>query len=101
VFSYHVKATNIAAKVLIGDNEWVCSAPVPFGISKEDVEGRGLLKESPEIDCYDAKTKVKTKTSVRRVSLGNKPFFLPMTGIGFLKYQMMMCLKLFLILKMG
>ncbi|MDD4442728.1 MAG: hypothetical protein EOM59_19415 [Clostridia bacterium] len=80
VFSYHVKATNIAAKVLIGDNEWVCSAPVPFGISKEDVEGRGLLKESPEIDCYDAKTKVKTKTSVRRVSLGNKTFLFTNDG---------------------
>jgi hypothetical protein len=80
VFSYHVKATSIAARVLIGDNEWVCSAPVPFGINKEDVEGRGLLKESPEIECYDARTRMKTRMSVRRVRLGNKSFLFTNDG---------------------
>jgi len=80
VFSYHVKATNISAKVLVGDNEWGSSAPMLFSINKEDIEGRGLLKESPEVYCYDAKTKMQTETSIRRVTLGGKSFLFTNDG---------------------
>lgn len=80
VFSYHVKATNITVKVLIGDNEWVSSESVPFCVNKQDVEGRGLLKESPEIECYDAKTRMKSKISIRRVRINNKNFLFTHDG---------------------
>lgn len=80
VFAYHVKATNIAAKVLIGDNEWCSSEPVAFCVNKQDVEGRGLLNESPEIECYDAKTRMKSKISIRRVRINNKNFLFTHEG---------------------
>ena len=37
LLGYHVQATNITAKVMIGDNEWACSATVPFFVSRADI----------------------------------------------------------------
>jgi hypothetical protein len=73
-YCYKVEATNITARVMTGDNEWVCSKTIPFNVSKE----KGLVEESPIIGCYDANTK--TDMSFRQVKLGNKSFLFTKDG---------------------
>jgi len=80
LFAYAVQATNITAKVLVGDNEWARSATQPFSISQEDYDGKGLLVTSPIIEFYDAKTKENAKTTIRKVKLGNRSFLFTDNG---------------------
>ncbi|MCL1921789.1 MAG: hypothetical protein FWG50_12090 [Kiritimatiellaeota bacterium] len=74
VLGYHVQATNITAKVLVGDDEWACSVTHPFSINKEDVEQNGLLYNSPAIASYDATTKTKTEATLRIVKIAGESY---------------------------
>jgi len=73
-FAYHAQATNITAKVLVGDNEWATSATIPFSVCQEDIEGAGLLPKSPVVECLYATTKMKTDIIIRDVKIGNKRY---------------------------
>ena len=74
LLGYHVQATNITAKVMVGDNEWACSATVPFFVSRADIAEGGLFQKSPKIECYDATTKEKNGTTLRKVKIGGKTY---------------------------
>jgi len=75
IFAYHTEATNITARVLVGDNEWASSVRLPFYVSKEDKE-----KNSPQIECYDLNTREKTKYPLRKIKLGDKSFLFTVMG---------------------
>ena len=72
--AYHVQATNITVKVLIGDNEWVSSTSMPFSICEEDMAGRKLFEGSPVIECYDVTTKAKIETTLRMIKVGGESY---------------------------
>ncbi|MCL1921790.1 MAG: hypothetical protein FWG50_12095 [Kiritimatiellaeota bacterium] len=80
LLGYHTQSTNITAKVLVGDNKWAYSATVPFCVSREDIEGGGLLPKSQIIECYNANTKMKSETTIRKVKIGNKSYLFTDNG---------------------
>lgn len=80
VFGYHVKATNITANILIGDDEWVRSETLPFSVSEEDTQGAGLLEKGAAIECYDSNTRARTGVIIRKVKLGDKNYLFTNEG---------------------
>jgi len=75
ILASKIEATNITARVVIGDNEWVSSARLPFYVSNEDKE-----QDSPQIECYDLKTREKAKYPLRKIKLGDKSFIFTVMG---------------------
>ena len=75
-----IGATNIAVRVMIGDDEWVRSETLPFSVNEEDSQGAGLLEKSAAIECHDPKTGARTGTIIRKVKLGSKSFLFTNDG---------------------
>ena len=79
-YASKIGATNIAVRVMIGDDEWARSETLPFSVSEEDTQGAGLLEKGLAIECYDSNTRVRTGLIIRKVKLGDKNYLFTNDG---------------------